>query len=220
MLLFAPAAICHRDRKQILIIVWTHRGGGDWQKKKKSLTTKWLSLAKLQNTVALCVRFPFPGMRLVLWLEVGLGRWMTSPVVLAFEFWHSGTLCFRLPPPERPFHLLSEAEDCAFSLPSPQRIPSFLFTPLKQLPAYEVEKMTLHLMMNGTWPPPPHLPGNLLLRGLPHFHKPGDLTHLFTSRRRTKVPQMKIKYLLINSTTNWTTVMITPPHPPRPVSSR
>lgn len=103
-------------------MLWTHRG----KKYHLRVTAKWVSIAELWNTVALCFHFLFPGTQLVLWLEVGLGRWMTSPVVLTFEFWHSGTLCSYPPPTSR--HLLSEAWivlGSAFSFP-PQRIPPFL----------------------------------------------------------------------------------------------
>ncbi len=105
VLLFASATIRHGDRKQILIIVWTHR-------EKKITYGSQQNESVLQNTVALCVRFSFPGMLLVLWLEVGLGRWMTSPVVLTFEFWHSGTLCSYSPPTSLPSPLWSL--DCAW----------------------------------------------------------------------------------------------------------
>lgn len=176
MLLFVAGTIRHRDRKQILIIIWTHRGGKE-KKNHSWVTAKWFRIAKLQNTVALCVHFPFPGMWLVLWLEVGLGRWMTSPVVFTFEFWHSGTLCFYSPHHHHPdhHHPLSLKPGLCSALPflSPSKNTSFSLPPLKQLPAYEVEKMTLHLMMNGTWPLEP-VPVGLTQHGI--YIKPGDLT--------------------------------------------
>ncbi len=180
VLLFAAVTIRHRDRKQILIIIWTHRG----KKNHLWVTTEWVSVAELQNTVALCVRFPFPGMLLVLWLEVGLGRWMTSPVVLTFEFWHSGTLCSCSPPtsPPSPLWSLDCARLCLFFPPSKNT--SFSLPPLKQLPAYEVEKMTLHLMMNGPWPP------DLVPVGLTwsciNISQEISCTHLFTSTRNNR----------------------------------
>lgn len=199
MLLFA-VIIWRGDRKQILIMLWTHRG----KKTYLWVTAKWVSIAKLRNTVALCVHFLFPGTRLVLWLEVGLGRWMTSPVVLTFESWHSGTLCSYSPPTSPPSPLWSPdcAQLCLFFPPSKNT--SFSLPPLKQLLAYEVEKMTLHLMMNGTWPLEP-IPVGLTWRC--HLHKPGDRTNelVYIQEKQAtwtfataKVPQMKIKYLLIN----------------------
>lgn len=177
MLLFAAATIRHTDRKQILIIVWTHRG----KKYHLWVTVKWVSIAKLQNTVVLCVRFPFPGMRLVLWLEVGLGRWMTSPVGLTFEFWHSGTLCSLFnppprPPPQPPCHLLSEAWivlSSAFSFP-PQRIPPFLFLLLSSCLRMKWRKW--HSSSHDEWYLTPGTCSGGAHTAL-HLHKPGDLTH-------------------------------------------
>lgn len=178
VLLFAAATIRHRDRKQILIIVWTHQV----KKNHVLVTTKWVSTAKLQNTVALCVHFPFPGMLLVLWLEVGLGRWMTSSVVLTFEFWHSGTLCSYSPPTSPPSPLCSR--DCAWLCLffPPSKNTSFSLPPLKQLPAYEVEKMTLHLMMNGPWPLEP-VPVRLTGRCI-YINQ--EISHTYTCLHRGK----------------------------------
>lgn len=109
-------SICHRDRKQILIIVWTHRRG----EKISPLTTKWVSIRKLQNTVALCVHSQ----------ECGLSydsRWGWGGE------WHH-RLCSHLNPDTvapcvsvQPHHILCEAADCARFSPLPQRIPPFLF---------------------------------------------------------------------------------------------
>lgn len=147
VLLFAAATIRHRDRKQILIIVWTHRG----KKEHFWVTTTWVSTARLQHTVALCVHFRFQ--------ECGLphdSRWGWGGE------WHH-RLCSHLNPdtvapcvpiqPPPPRHLPSEAGLClALSFLSPSKNTFFSLRPLKQLPAYEVEKMTLHLVMNGAWP--------------------------------------------------------------------
>lgn len=149
MLLFAAATVRHRDRKQILIIVWTHRG----KKYHLWVTVKWVSIAKLQNTVVLCVPFPVPRNAARLMTRGGVGEvnditgwahiWILTQWHLVFLFtphlpaisslWSLG-LCSALP-------FLPPSKNTSFSLP-----------PLKQLPVYEVQKMTLHLMMNGTWP--------------------------------------------------------------------
>ena len=69
---------------------------------------------------------------------------MTSPVGLTFEFLTQWHLVFTIRPPP-PCHLPSEAWIVLGSAFSPPRSKntSFSFGPLKQLPAYEVEKMTL-----------------------------------------------------------------------------
>lgn len=143
----------------------------------------------------------------VLWLEVGLGRWMTSPVVLTFEFWHSGTLCSysASTSPPSPLWSLDCAWFCLFFRPSKNT--SFSLRPLKQLPAYEVEKMTLHLMMNGPWPLQP-APVGLTRRRIYISHQISR-THLFTSgkNRRHSPPQRCCKWRLniCWSAVNWTT---------------
>jgi len=87
--------------------------------------------------------------------------------------WH---LVFLFNPPDVPaISSLKPGLSSAMPFLSPSKNTSFSLPPLKQLPAYEVEKMTLHLVMNGTWPLEP------VPVGLPHLHKPGDLTHLFAS---------------------------------------
>lgn len=77
MLLFAPAAICHRDRKQILIIVWTHRGGGGGigKKKKKKITDNKMtqSCKTAKHGGPLCP-FPVPRNASCLMTRGGVGE--------------------------------------------------------------------------------------------------------------------------------------------------
>ena len=148
-------------------------------------------------------------MRPVLWLEVGLGRWMTSPVVFTFKFWHSGTLCSYSPPTSPPSSLWRPdcARLCLFFPPSKNT--SFSLAPLKQLPAYEVGKMTLHLMMNGTWPLEPVHVG--LTWSRIYISQEISRTHLFTSgKKRGRSPPLRCCKWRLNvcwstSAVNWTT---------------
>lgn len=149
-------------------------------------------------------------MLLVLWLEVGLGRWMTSPVVLTFEFWHSGTLC-SYSDPHLPASSPLWSPDCAWLCLffPPSKNTSFSLPPLKQLPAYEVEKMTLHLMMNGPWPLEP-VPAGLTWSRI-YISQEISRTRLCTSGRNDCRPaalrcrKWRLNICWSTSAVNWTT---------------
>lgn len=174
MLLFVAGTIRHRDRKQILIIIWTHRG----EKKKKSLVghSKMIQNCKTAKHGGSLCPLPVPRNVARLMTRGGVGEVndITGCVhIWILTQWHLVFL-FTPPPPPRPPPLSLKPGLCS-ALPflSPSKNTSFSLPPLKQLPAYEVEKMTLHLMMNGTWPLEPVSVG-LTRHGI--YIKPGDLT--------------------------------------------
>lgn len=119
------------------------------------------------------------------------------------------------PPSPPPHHLLSEAGivlGSAFSFP-PSKNTSFSLAPLKQLPVYEVGKMTLHLMMNGTWPLEPVHVG--LTWSCIYISQEISRTHLFTSGgkkasdvdalRRLRCCKWRLNVCWSTATVNWTT---------------
>lgn len=122
--------------------------------------------------------------------------------------WH---LVFPVTPPstspQSPLWSLDCAWLCLFFAPSKNT--SFSLPPLKQLPAYEVEKMTLHLMMNGPWPPEPAPVG--LTRSRICISHEISRTHLFTSgRNRGRSPpprccKWRLNICWSTSAVNWTT---------------
>lgn len=188
------------DRKQILIMLWTHQG----KKNYLWVTAKSQFCKTVKHGGSLC-SFPVPRNAARLMTRGGVGEVndITSGAhIWILTQWHLVFLFTPPTSPPSPLWSLDCARLCLFFPPSKNT--SFSLPPLKQLPAYEVEKMTLHLMMNGTWPLEP-VPVGLTWRC--HLHKPGDLTNELVCIREkqatwtlatAKVLQMKIKYLLIN----------------------